>query len=79
MPDNPGYYGRARSFADTPLFALVNAVVCVTAAIAAVASWICWAVTFTPWAQHLPSALFIPFFVLTFPLFGWSVWLLAVV
>lgn len=77
MPDNPGY-GRARSLVDTPLFAIFNAGVCVTAAIVAAACWISWAVTFTPWAQHLPSALFVPFFVLVFPLFGWSVWLQTV-
>jgi hypothetical protein len=78
MPTSPGR-GRAWSFADTPLFAFLNAGVCVIAAIAAAACWISWAVTFTPWAQHLPSALFWPFFLLAFPLFGWSVWLQAVV
>jgi hypothetical protein len=78
MPTSPGR-GRARSFADTPLFAFLNAGVCVIAAIAAAACWISYAVTFTPWAQHLPSALFMPFFLLAFPLFGWSVWLQAVV
>lgn len=77
IPDSQGS-GRARSFADTPLFAIVNAGACVTAAIAASACWILWAVTFTPWGRHLPSALFVPFFVLTFPLFGWSVWLQTV-
>ena len=77
MPNNPGY-GGARSFVGTPLFAIVNAGVCLAAAVAATACWICWAVTFTPWAQHLPSALFVPFFVLMFPLFGWSVWLQTV-
>jgi hypothetical protein len=70
--------GRAQSFAGTPLFAILNAGVCAIAAIAAAACWISWAVTFTPWAPHLPSALFVPFFVLAFPLFGWSVWLQAV-
>jgi hypothetical protein len=75
MQNSPGYDDRARSFADTPLFTFTNAGVCVIAAIAAVACWTCWAVTFTPWGQYLPSMLFIPFFVLMFPLFGWSVWL----
>jgi hypothetical protein len=74
MPGNLGY-GRVRSFAGTPLSGIVNAGVCVTAAIAVVACWVSWAMTFPPWAQHLPSALFVPFFVLMFPLFGWSVWL----
>jgi hypothetical protein len=78
MPTSPGR-GRARSFADTPLFAFLNAGVCVIAAIAAAACWISYAVTFTPWAQHLPPALFMPFFLLAFPLCGWSVWLQAVV
>jgi hypothetical protein len=77
MPTSPGR-GRAGSFAGTPLFATLNAGVCVIAAIAAVACWISWAVTFTPWAQHLPSELSVPFFVLAFPLFGWSVWLQTV-
>jgi hypothetical protein len=71
-------YGGVRSFADTPLFAVVNAGACVTAAAAAAACWVTWAVTFTPWVRHLPSAAFVPFFALMFPLFGWSVWLLAV-
>jgi hypothetical protein len=78
MPNIPDD-GKAQSFARTPLFAMVNAGVWVIAAIAAGTCWICWAVTFTPWAQHLPSTLFVPFFVLMFPLFGWAVWLLAVV
>lgn len=67
-------HSSARSFADTPLFAIVNASACATAAIAAAACWIFWVATFTPWAQHLPSAVFVPFSVLAFPLFGWSVW-----
>jgi hypothetical protein len=71
-------YSRARSFTGTPLFAILNAGACLTAAVAAAACWIGWAVTFTPWVQHLPSTLFVPFFVLAFPLFGWSVWLLSV-
>jgi hypothetical protein len=70
FPDGQGDRG-ARSFADTPLFAVANAGACVTSAIAAAACWIGWALTFTPWAAHLPSAVFIPFFVLMFPLFGW--------
>ena len=74
MPSSPGY-GKVRSFAGTPLAGTVNAGVCVTAAIATVACWVSWAATFTAWAQHLPSALFVPFFALMFPLFGWSVWL----
>ncbi len=74
MPGNAGY-GRVRSFAGTPLSGIVNAGVCVTAAIAVAACWVSWAMTFTPWARYLPSALFVPFFVLMFPLFGWSVWL----
>lgn len=69
---------RAPSFADTPLFAIINAGACAAAAVAAAACWIVWAVTFTPWVRYLPSAAIAAFFVLMFPLFGWSVWLLAV-
>jgi hypothetical protein len=66
---------RARSVTDAPLFAMLNAGACVTAAIAAAACLIVYALTFTPWARYLPSDAFVPFFVLVFPLFGWSVWL----
>src|ERR1700722_9775858 len=68
---------RARSFAGTPPFAMLNAGACVASAIAAAACWVVWAVTFPSWARHLPSAVFVPFFILAFPLFAWSVWLLA--
>ena len=77
FPDGQDYR-RPRSFTDTPLFAVVNAAACATAALAAAACLTMWAVTFTPWARHLPSAAFVPLFVLMFPLFGWSVWLISV-
>jgi hypothetical protein len=76
FPDSQDYR-RAPSFTDTPLFAMLNTGACVTAAIVAAACLISWAVTFTPWAGHLPSTVFVPFFILAFPLFAWSVWLLA--
>jgi hypothetical protein len=66
---------RPETFAETRPSAILNAGVCATAAVAAAACWLSWAVTFTAWAPHLPSALSAAFFVLAFPLFGWSVWL----
>jgi hypothetical protein len=76
FPDSQDYR-RPPSFTDTPLFAMLNAGACVTAAIVAAACLTVYAMTFTPWVQYLPSDVFVPFFVLIFPLFGWSVWLQA--
>src|SRR5581483_6893606 len=59
--------------ADSPIVTIVNSAVCWAGAAVAVAGWACWGVTFTTWARLMPSAFFVPFFVLAFPVFGWAV------
>ena len=58
---------------------ILNSAVCFIAALAAAVTVVSWLLTFTPWARIMPDAFFVPLFFLTFPLFGWSVFILSVV
>jgi len=58
---------------DTPAFTRLNLAVFFTAAASAVVGGVSWLLTFTPWTQFMSSGYFQPFFVLAFPLVGWSV------
>jgi hypothetical protein len=58
---------------DTPVTTLVNSAVCFLGAASAVAGGVSWLLTFTPWTQFMSASYFVPFFVLAFPLFFWSV------
>ena len=55
---------------------MLNSTICVVATVTVTAAAVSWVLTFTPWARYLPSAYFVPFFVLMFPSFGWSVYVL---
>ena len=61
------------SLRDTPIVTMVNSAVFVTATVSATICWVSWVVTFTPWARLMPSAYFVPFFTLAFPLFFWAI------
>jgi len=65
--------GRRLRVRDTPAFTRLNSAVFFTAAASAVVGGVSWLLTFTPWTQFMSSGYFQPFFVLAFPLFGWSV------
>jgi len=58
---------------------ILNSAVCFIAAPTAAVTAVSWLLTFTPWARFMPDAFFVPLFFLTFPLFGWSVFVLSVV
>jgi hypothetical protein len=58
---------------------LLNSAVCFIAAPTAAVNAVSWLLTFTPWARFMPDVFFVPLFFLTFPLFGWSVFVLSVV
>lgn len=55
---------------------VLNSTVCFVATAAATAAAVSWLVTFTPWARYLPTAYFVPLFILVFPLAGWSAYVL---
>jgi hypothetical protein len=63
---------------DTPAFTMLNSAVLFTAAASALVGGVCWLLTFTPWTQFMSSGYFQPFFLLAFPLFGWSVFVRSV-
>jgi len=71
--------GRELHVRDTPLVTMLNSAVCFIAAASAVVGGVSWLLTFTPWTQFMSSGYSIPFFYLTFPLFGWSVVVLTFV
>lgn len=52
---------------------MLNSAVLFTAAASALVGGVSWLLTFTPWTQFMSPGYFQPFFLLTFPLFGWSV------
>jgi hypothetical protein len=58
---------------DTPLFSAVNSSAFFTAAVSAAVGGSSWVLTFTTWTSFMSSSYFTPFFVLAFPLVGWSV------
>ena len=58
---------------------ILNSAVCFIAAPTAAVTAVSWLLTFTPWARFMPDVFFVPLFFLTFPLFGWSVFVLSVV
>jgi hypothetical protein len=58
---------------------ILNSAVCFIAAATAAVTAVSWLLTFTPWARFMPDVYFVPLFFLTFPLFGWSVFVLSVV
>jgi hypothetical protein len=64
------------SFLHTAAGGRINTAVCLTGTVSAVLGWVSWVVTFTPWSRFMPAAYFVPFFVVTFPLFGWSLFVL---
>lgn len=71
----PGVAGGDRRLRvrDTPAFTMLNSAVLFAAAASVLAGGVSWLLTFTPWTQFMSSGYFQPFFLLTFPLFGWSV------
>jgi hypothetical protein len=56
---------------------MLNSAVCFIAAASAAVGGVSWLLTFTPWTRFMSSGYSIPFFYLTFPLFGWSVFVLT--
>jgi hypothetical protein len=58
---------------------ILNSAVCFIAAPTAAVTAVSWLLTFTPWARFMSDVYFVPLFFLTFPLFGWSVFVLSVV
>src|SRR4029077_16450236 len=64
---------------DSPVVTILNSAVCFIAAPTAAVTAVSWLLTFTPWARFMPDVFFVPLFFLTFPLFGWSVFILSVV
>src|ERR1700731_4451856 len=54
---------------------MLNLAVFFLAAASAVAGGVSWLLTFPPWTQFMPSGYFQPFFLLMFPLVGWSVFI----
>jgi hypothetical protein len=64
---------RGLRIRDTPLFSALNSVVFFVAVTSAVAGGVSWLLTFTPWTSFMSASYFVPFFVLAFPLVGWSV------
>jgi hypothetical protein len=64
---------------DSPVVTILNSAVCFIAAPTAAVTAVSWLLTFTPWARLMPDVYFVPLFFLTFPLFGWSVFVLSVV
>jgi hypothetical protein len=63
---------------DTPAFTMLNSAVFFTATASASVGGVSWLLTFTPWTQFMSSGYFQPFFLLMFPLFGWSVFVESV-
>ncbi len=55
---------------------MLNSAVCFIAVASATVCGVSWLLTFTPWTQFMSPGYFAPFFDLTFPLFGWSVFVL---
>jgi hypothetical protein len=76
----PGVAGGDRRLRvrDTPAFTRLNLAVLFTAAASALVGGVSWLLTFTPWTQFMSSGYFQPFFLLIFPLFGWSVFVRSV-
>jgi len=64
---------------DSPVVTVLNSAVCVIALPIAAVAAVSWLLTFTPWARFMSDVYFVPLFFLTFPLFGWSVFILSVV
>jgi hypothetical protein len=64
---------------EGPVVTVLNSAVCVIAAATLTTAAVSWLLTFTPWAQIMSSSYFVPFFILVFPLFGWSIYILSVV
>jgi len=62
---------------ETPITTLVNSAVYFLAAADAVGAGVSWLLTFTPWTQFMSASYSVPFFVLVFPLFFWSVLVLV--
>ena len=58
---------------DTPLFSVLNSAAFFIAAASAAVGGTSWVLTFTTWTSFMSSSYFTPFFVLAFPLIGWSV------
>jgi hypothetical protein len=58
---------------------ILNSAVCFIAAPIAAVTAVSWLLTFTPWGRFMSDVYFVPLFFLTFPLFGWSVFVLSVV
>jgi hypothetical protein len=58
---------------------MLNSAVCFIATASAAAGGVSWLLTFTPWTQFMSPGYSVPFFYLTFPLFGWSVFVLTFV
>ena len=57
---------------------MLNSAVFFVAAASALVGGLSWLLTFTPWTQFMSSGYFQPFFLLIFPLFGWSVFVRSV-
>jgi hypothetical protein len=62
---------------DTAVITVLNLAVCYVATASAVVGGVSWLLTFTPWTQFMSSGYSVPFFFLTFPLFGWSAFVLT--
>ncbi|HEX4288863.1 MAG TPA: hypothetical protein VH021_08110, partial [Trebonia sp.] len=58
---------------DTPLFSVLNSAAFFIAAASAAVGGTSWVLTFTTWTSFMSPSYFTPFFVLAFPLVGWSV------
>jgi hypothetical protein len=61
---------------DTPLFSALNSAAFFIAAASAAVGGASWVLTFTTWTSFMSSNYFTPFFLLTFPLIGWSVFVM---
>jgi hypothetical protein len=57
---------------------MLNSAVFFTATALASVGGVSWLLTFTPWTQFMSSGYFQPFFLLMFPLLGWSVFVRSV-